>query len=208
MAIILCYGDSLTWGAIPGGGRYQKNHRWPELLNKRLGEEHDVINSGLPSRTTIWDDPFNDGRNGLKYIQSMIETFAPVNLVILMLGTNDIKSYINASAYDAARGIEKLITKIREPSRHGFPNPEIIVVAPPNIIAPKGEAAEMFPNAVEKMQKFHQEYQKVATRQRCEFLNAAGVITPSDIDGVHLEQAANETLARVLEPLVNKILYS
>lgn len=206
MATILCYGDSLTWGAIPNGGRYQKNSRWPELLNKRLGEEHDVINCGLPGRTTIWDDPFNEGRNGLKYIQSTIETFAPVDVVILMLGTNDIKSYINVSAYDAARGIEKLIGKIREPNPHGFLTPEIIVVAPPNIIAPKGEAADIFANAIEKMQKFHHEYQKVATRQGCSFLNAAGILSPSEIDGVHLEQEANITLARVLEPLVSKTL--
>lgn len=206
MATILCYGDSLTWGSTPNGGRYQKNSRWPNLLNVRLGDEHDVINCGLPGRTTIWDDPFHEGRNGLKYIQSAIETFGPVDVVIIMLGTNDIKSYFNASAYDAARGVEKLITKAREPSQYGFPIPEIIIVAPPNILEPKGEAADIFSHANEKMQKFHHEYQKIATKQRCTFLNAAGILQPSEIDGVHLDVEANTTLARVLEPLVRKYI--
>jgi len=205
MATILCYGDSLTWGSIPNGGRYQKHCRWPEMLNKQLGDDYDVINFGLPGRTTIWDDPFVEGRNGIKYIQSAMETFGPVDIVIVMLGTNDLKQYFNANAYNAAKGVEKIITKIREPNIYNFPAADIIVVAPPNILSPKGEAADIFMGATEKTNKFHQEYQKVTARQKCVFLNAAGIIKPSEIDGVHLDIDANTTLSQALAPLVRNL---
>jgi lysophospholipase L1-like esterase len=205
MATILCYGDSLTWGAVPNGGRLIKKHRWTELLDQAL-EKHQVINLGLPGRTTVWDDPFREGRNGSQYIQAALEIFGPVNIVVLMLGTNDLKRYFNAGAYEAAQGIEQLIHKIREPNPHHFPNPKILVVAPPNILSPKGELAEMYHGAVEKSQNLHQHYQRIATKHHCGFLNAAGIINPSELDGVHLDIEGNRLLSEAIIPIIETMI--
>lgn len=208
MATIVCYGDSLTWGAVPNSdGRYPKHNRWPEMLNERLGSMHQVVNLGLPGRTTIWDDPFREGRNGSQYIQAALEVFGPVDVVVVMLGTNDLKRYFNASAYEASRGIEQIIHKIRAPNPHGFPSPRIVVVAPPNILSPKGEAADMFVGGVEKSLGFHQHYQRIAELNDCSFLNAAGVIQPSEADGIHLDLNGNQQLAFSLETLIREITH-
>lgn len=202
MATILCYGDSLTWGRIPNGGRYPKHLRWPTILNDLLGQQHQVINFGLPGRTTIWNDPFLEGRNGLAYLQAALETFGPVDILILMLGTNDLKRHFHVGAYEAAKGIEKLIEKSRIANAHNFPEPTLVVIAPPNILSPTGSMAESFDGAIEKSQHFHQYYQDVATRNQCIFLNSAGVLQPSDVDGVHLDIPANEQLANSLYSVI------
>ncbi|UTV99662.1 SGNH/GDSL hydrolase family protein [Marinomonas rhizomae] len=202
MATILCYGDSLTWGRIPNGGRYPKHLCWPTLLNDLLGHQHQVINFGLPGRTTIWNDPFLEGRNGLSYLQAALETFGPVDILILMLGTNDLKRHFHVGAYEAAKGVEKLIEKSRMPNDNGFPAPTLVIVAPPNILSPTGSVAESFDGAIEKSQYFHQYYQDIASKNQCIFLNAAGVLQPCEVDGVHLDTQGNEHLANAIYPLI------
>jgi lysophospholipase L1-like esterase len=208
MATILCYGDSLTWGRIPNGGRYPKHLRWPALLNGLLGSQHQVINFGLPGRTTLWNDPFLEGRNGLAYLQAALETFGPVDILILMLGTNDLKRHFHVGAFEAAKGVEKLIEKSRMPDSHDFPHPSLVVIAPPNILSPTGVMAESFDGAVEKSQHFHQHYQDIAVHNHCIFLNAAGVLQPSEADGVHLDTKANEQLAQAVYMLIKDTLKS
>ncbi len=206
MATILCYGDSLTWGAAPQGGRFTRNQRWPELLGAKLGANHEVINLGLPGRTTIWNDPFREGRNGSLSIQAALEIFGPVDVLNIMLGTNDLKRYFNIGAYEASKGIEQIIQKVRAPSPHNFPAPKIVIVAPPNILSPKGDLADMYQGAVEKSQGLHQHYQRVATLYGCKFLNSASIIQPSELDGIHLDLLANQHLAEVLEPMMLALL--
>ena len=208
MATILCYGDSLTWGRIPNGGRYPKHLRWPALLNGLLGSQHQVINFGLPGRTTLWNDPFLEGRNGLAYLQAALETFGPVDILILMLGTNDLKRHFHVGAFEAAKGVEKLIEKSRMPDSHDFPHPSLVVIAPPNILSPTGFMAESFDGAVEKSQHFHQHYQDIAVHNHCIFLNAAGVLQPSEADGVHLDTKANEQLAQAVYMLIKDTIKS
>jgi lysophospholipase L1-like esterase len=206
MATILCYGDSLTWGAAPQGGRFNHNQRWPELLNEQLGSRHNVINFGLPGRTTIWEDPFREGRNGSLSIQSTLEIFGPIDVLIIMLGTNDLKRYFNVGAYEASKGIEQIIHKIHAPSPHKFASPKILVVAPPNILSPKGDLADMYQGAVEKSQELHQHYQRVATLHKCVFFNSASIIQPSELDGVHLDVVANKQLSLALAPIINELI--
>ncbi|ADZ93013.1 SGNH/GDSL hydrolase family protein [Marinomonas mediterranea] len=206
MATVLCYGDSLTWGTVPNGGRYMKPLRWTSILEELLGNDHQVINYGLPGRTTIWEDPFRDGRNGVSYIQAALETFGPVDVLVLMLGTNDLKRHFNVGAFEAAKGVEKIIERVRMPNSQDFPSPSIIVVAPPNITEPTGDMAETFSGAVEKSQYFHQHYQNMAMRNDCLFLNAAGVLQASTADGVHLDTNGNEALAKALVPFIEKLL--
>ncbi|MCZ2721884.1 SGNH/GDSL hydrolase family protein [Marinomonas sp. 15G1-11] len=206
MATVLCYGDSLTWGAAPQGGRFNRNQRWPELLAKQLGEQHEVINFGLPGRTTIWNDPFREGRNGSLAIQSALEIFGPVDILIIMLGTNDLKHYFNIGAYEASKGIEQIIHKVHAPSPHKFAAPKIVIVAPPNILSPKGDLTDMYRGAVEKSQELHQHYQRVATINNCVFLNSSSILQPSELDGVHFDLAANKQLSQSLTPLIKELI--
>ena len=115
MKQILCFGDSNTFGYIPGNGqRYPWGVRWTSILNEKLGlENYRVIEEGLCGRTTIFEDPLRDGRRGVDILPTVLETHAPVDLVVLMLGTNDCKSVYGATAEIIGKGISNLIVQIR-----------------------------------------------------------------------------------------------
>lgn len=204
MATILCYGDSLTWGRIPNGGRYPNHLRWPSMLNDLLGSQHQVINFGLPGRTTLWDDPFLEGRNGLTYLGAALETFGPVDVLILMLGTNDLKRHFHVGAFEAAKGVEKLIQRAKSSNYDDFASSTVIVVAPPTMLSPTGAVAISFDGAVEKSQDFHHYYQEMTAHNECIFLNSAGILQPSEVDGVHLDIDGNSKLATSLSNLIEK----
>ena len=89
---ILCYGDSNTWGYDPVNAcRYDRNIRWPGVLQKELGQAYYVKEEGLCGRTTVWDDPVEGHKNGLKQLTPILHSHCPLDLVVIMLGTNDLK---------------------------------------------------------------------------------------------------------------------
>ena len=95
MKTILCYGDSLTWGFIPGtmGKRYGPEVRWPKLVQGLLGSDYEIIEEALNGRTTVWEDSFREGRHGARLLQPLLESHGPLDLVIIMLGSNDLLHY-------------------------------------------------------------------------------------------------------------------
>ena len=102
---IVCYGDSNTHGAHPvTGGRWPRDVRWPGVLAADVADLADVVEEGLSGRTTLWDDPFMDGRNGQPYLLPCLRSHAPVDLVVLMLGTNDLKTIFGRQAHEIALG--------------------------------------------------------------------------------------------------------
>src|SRR5688572_13370016 len=108
MKTILCFGDSNTWGYVPGTGkRYPRSERWPGVLQETLGNEFLIIEEGLNARTTTMDDPIRGGaiKNGLTYLRPCLESHAPIDLVLLLLGTNDLKHRFGLSAYDVAANV-------------------------------------------------------------------------------------------------------
>ena len=107
---ILCYGDSNTWGSDPETReRFPEDVRWPGVLRKRLDEEYRVIEEGLPGRTTVRDDPIEGGhKNGRTYLMACLESHRPLDLITLMLGTNDLKARFGSSASDIAQGAASL----------------------------------------------------------------------------------------------------
>ena len=114
MAAILCYGDSNTWGCIPlqgpePAGRFPPETRWPGVLRRELGDGHWVVEEGLSGRTTVWDDPLEPHRNGRTLLPPTLLTHQPLDLVIVMLGTNDLKHRLNASAAEIATGAGMLV---------------------------------------------------------------------------------------------------
>jgi lysophospholipase L1-like esterase len=208
---ILVYGDSLTWGIIPGSRqRLEAARRWPHVLERdlrRRGGEVRVIEDCLNGRRTVWEDPFKAGRNGLVGLEQRIEVHSPLPLLILMLGTNDFQSVHQNTAWQSSQGVAALVRAIRRaPIEPGMPVPRVLVVAPPPIRLPAGEMAEKFAGGAEKGSGVGEAYQRVAEELDCPFFDAGRIIRTSDVDGVHLDADQHERLGRELAPVVSGLL--
>jgi GDSL-like Lipase/Acylhydrolase. len=201
---ILCFGDSNTFGFVPAcGERYDRNTRWTGLLQKYLGEDYYVIEEGLCGRTTVYDDPYMQYSNGSLYLGLCIATHSPLDLVIVMLGTNDTKEKFGASARDIAEGLKQLVRILRNPNVY---NKEILIVSPIHIgdkilVSPyRGDFGGL--EAVEKSKSLAAEYKKVAEKYGCYFLDAADYARADDRDAIHMNAEGHKSLA---EAIYNKI---
>jgi lysophospholipase L1-like esterase len=207
MKKILCYGDSNTWGYSPRAGeRFPQDVRWTGVLRDELGDGYEVIEEGLNGRTTVWDDPIEGYRNGKTYLIPCLESHQPMDLVVIMLGTNELKMRFSLSVYDIAEGVRVLVDIVQksEAGRDGGP-PKLLLMAPPPI-AKLTEFAEMFEGAEAKSKKFAEHYRRIAEEQGCEFFDTSEVIISSDIDGIHFEAGEHQKLGKAVAELVRKIL--
>lgn len=207
MKTILCYGDSNTWGYIPGSGkRHPFDIRWPGVLQARLGNEVRVIEEGLNGRSTVLDEPFRPGRNGAALLPILLESHAPVDILVLMLGSNDLLHYSEVTAHDAARGVSTLVDLARiAHARLALPAPEVVLVSPPLATALSEEMALYCQGNPEKTNEFAEHYRRIADAQKCRFLDAAKVVCPSTIDGIHLDAQAHRRLGTAIAEIVGKI---
>jgi lysophospholipase L1-like esterase len=211
MQHILVYSDSLSWGIIPTTRqRLPFDQRWPGVMEIALcssGKKVRVIEDCLNGRRTVWDDPFKPGRNGLVGLAQRIEIHSPLALVVLMLGTNDFQSVHEHNAWHSSQGILVLVSAIRTaPIEPGMPVPQILVVAPPAIQAPKGPIAPKFEGGESRCLGLAAAYRNVCKEVGCHFFDAGSVITTSKLDGVHLDAeqhlALGNELSRVVRPLM------
>lgn len=207
MRSVLCYGDSNTWGYEPGSKRrLDHTQRWPGVLREDLSTGYLVAEEGLNGRTTVWTDPLAEYRNGKHLLMPCLETHKPLDLVILMLGTNDLKRKFSASPYDIARGVAVLITIIRTSNSGGDgASPEILLLCPPPV-GKLTEFAEMFEGAEEKSRQLARHYRSVASEFGCHFLNTGEIIRSSDIDGIHLEAGEHAKLGAAVAAQTRSIL--
>src|SRR5258708_3847860 len=179
---ILCYGDSNTWGRSgENTTRYPVNVRWTGILQEKLGYGFEVIEEGLRSRTTNLDDddPQFPGRNGLTYLRPCLESQHPLDLVVLWLGTNDLKVKFNRNSTEVAAALEELVSEIKDA--------KILLISPPivkeHVLKPKSQ----FVGAGEKSRQLAILIEKLAQKTGCLFLDIALLVEPGDFDGVHLE---------------------
>ncbi len=207
MKRILCYGDSNTWGYNPRTQeRYPKSQRWTGVLKEELGEEYEIVEEGLNGRTTVWEDPIEGHKNGKEYLIPCLESHRPIDLVVLMLGSNDLKKRFSLSAYDIAQGAGVLLDVIQKSASGSTGDvPQILLMAPPPV-GKLTEFAEEFEGAEEKSRKFSSHYRQVAEEYGCEFLDTSKVIVSSDIDGIHLEPDEHQKLGKTVAALTRKIL--
>lgn len=196
MKRILCYGDSNTHGTMPmasqdGAERHPFNVRWPGVVQAHFGAHALIIEEGLPGRTTVHDDPIEGAyRNGRPYLQGAIESHNPLDVVIIMLGVNDLKSRFSVTAWDIAEGSGKLADLvISSPALQKSP-PKILLVAAPPIIE-TGWLGEMFKGGEEKSKHIAKHLKHVAETRKIEWLDLALVAKVSPIDGIHFD-AANQ----------------
>jgi len=207
MKEILCYGDSNTWGYDPvTKERFGRDERWTGILQNTLGPDYHIVEEGLSGRTTVWDDPIEGYKSGNTYLIPCLETHKPLDLVIIMLGTNDLKKRFSLSAYDVAGGAGVLVDIVNKSAagRMGKP-PKALLLAPP----PLGmitEFAEMFEGGEQKSRNLSQHYRNIAQQYGCEFFDTSTVIRSSDVDGVHLEKKDHEALGKAVAQIVRKIL--
>lgn len=173
---ILCYGDSNTWGAVPNSDdRYPRSVRWPGALQGLLGEEYEVISEGLNGRTMVVVDPVKPYRTGITHLQSILQSADPIDTVIVMLGTNDIKNTYNLSPKQIAEHLEQTISMIIENDVIESVQ-QIIIVCPPSIIHPEvGNLDERVVRGIELFNVLPSLYKEVAEKHGCEFLNAGGL---------------------------------
>jgi lysophospholipase L1-like esterase len=203
---VLCYGDSNTWGWDPvTQDRYSREMRWPGVLRQELGEEYFVIEEGLNGRTTVWDDPIEGYKNGKEYLIPCLETHRPIDLVIIMLGTNDLKVRFSLSAYDTAEGAGVLVDVVlKSEAGHGGNAPNVLLIAPPPL-GKLSEFAEMFEGGVAKSRKLSGHFRRVTEERGCAFLDASEVIVSSGLDGVHFELGEHRKLGEAVARQVRRI---
>lgn len=212
---ILCYGDSLTWGWIPVAEgaptqRFSREQRWTGVLADQLGPGHVVIEEGLSARTTTADDPTDPRLNGSAYLPACLASQLPLDLVILMLGTNDTKAYLRRTPLDVALGMSVLVTQVLT-SAGGvgttYPAPQVLVVAPPPVAAlPHPWFQLIFEGAREKTSQLARVYGAMADFVGVPFFDAGSVIATDGVDGVHFTEQNNHDLGVALADVVRGLL--
>lgn len=210
MKTVLCFGDSITWGFDPeGSGRHAFGDRWSNVLAAALGEGVTVITEGLNGRTTGYDDHLADcDRNGVKNLPTVLHTHQPLDLVVIMLGTNDMKPAIAGTAYAARAGIQRLVGLIRHHEySFDYDAPDILIVSPPTLCETADPVfSAMFRGAIEESSMLASLYRDLADDLGCGFFDAGSVARTSPIDGVHLNAEGTRAIGRGLEPIVRMML--
>lgn len=214
---IVCLGDSNTHGycADPadcgdGGIRFNESERWTRLLQQKLGQEYLVIEEGLSGRTTCFDDPIHEGLNALDYIYPCLKSHEFVDLLIIMLGTNDTKDRFYASAACIAIGMARLVKKAMATECWGDKKPNILVVCPPPIgegMLKSPVADTMGDGCVVKSQKLAHYYKEQCDLIGCHFLDAGLLGCEfNQVDFMHLTKQGHATLAEGLAELVPQLV--
>ncbi|MEZ5872070.1 MAG: SGNH/GDSL hydrolase family protein [Nitratireductor sp.] len=211
MKTILAYGDSLTWGSDPAtGGRHPETVRWPDVLEKALDGRARVITDALRGRTTAYDEHLADcDRNGARTLPTALYAHAPLDLVIVMLGSNDMKPHIAGTAIASLQGMRRLVSIIRNhnPGLPGQEPPEVLIVSPPPICETADPFfAAMLAGGVEQSAMLASHYSDLADESGCGFFDAAGVARTAPADGVHLDAGNTAALGRALAPIVHVML--
>ena len=207
MTVVVAFGDSNTWGYDPGAGaRLAPETRWTGVMQLELGPAWRVIEEGLNGRTTVFDDPIEPDRRGSDYLPPCLRSHAPLDLLIVALGCNDLKQRFSASAGDIANGAERLIQMARaEPVGPRGAPPAIILVAPPPL-GRLSEFAEMFSGGTEKSKLLAARYREVAKRNAVGFVDSGEFVACSDRDGIHYEADQHATLGRAMAAAARMVL--
>jgi lysophospholipase L1-like esterase len=221
MKTILCYGDSNVRGFMPGtfniktrwSERYPKNKRWTGILQKKLGENYDVVEEGIGGRTTSFDEiiPGRPFRNGLNELPMCLESHYPIDLVVFMLGTNDTKLQFNNSATDIAEGMRKLIHIVKASNKGpSMSTPKILLLAPQPILKLDDLHDQFDESSIKNSCELAGLYQRIAIEEKCEFLDASLIVISSKIDGIHLDEPqcillGNAVAEKIAHIFVNEI---
>ena len=206
MRTVLCFGDSNTWGYDPETTpRFPRDVRWPGRLQAALGEEWHVVEEGLSGRTATLDSPVAIGRNGLSYLVPCLHSHAPLDAVLIALGTNDLAERYSLTATDVARAsalLAHIVTTSEAGIDGGAPLP--ILVCPPRV----GDATfeEDWAGAPAKSALLPERFRAVAEECGFELLDLGEVTRFSDVDGIHLDAPGHAAVAELVERELRRLL--
>jgi len=214
MKTVLCYGDSNTYGWDPRtAGRYDHRTRWPMVLKKLLNQGCPpddpawwVEEEGLNGRTSCREDPVEGDRNGLRQLMPVLESHFPLDIVVVMLGTNDLKHRYSPNPYDIARGVNRVVTGIQD--SHTGPNngsPKVLVICPPPVLLRPAFSDLFGPECEEMSRRLYPFFELFAKESGAALLDGGKIITSSTIDGIHLEPAEHRKLAEAVAAALQKM---
>lgn len=211
MKNILCYGDSITWGYVPGSGeRWDENQRWPMLLQKQLGSEFHVIENGINGRTTAFDRMEHEGYlNGVEGLGYALLSSKPLDLVIVLLGLNDL---MVTDSFTSARGLKKLCNRILNANViYNFSSPvfhqkpKLLIISPH--VMKRADSEEQY-NAdfrIAESLQFSKRTKAVAEELGVYWMDSAEIVEASPVDGLHLSAESNVLLANAVTEKVREI---
>ncbi len=212
---IMCFGDSLTWGWIPvaegaPSRRYPVEQRWTGVMATALGDGYTVIEEGLCARTTSASDPNDPRLDGSAHLPVAVATHLPLDLVVLMLGTNDTKAIFRRTPFEIAYGMAKLVGQVASSAGDlgtVYAAPKCLVVAPPPLAPmPHPYFQGMFEGGYEKSVELNARYHDMADLMKADFFNAGEVVTTGGVDGIHFSVENNATLGKALAVKVKEVL--
>ena len=210
MKTVLAFGDSLTWGYdATGPGRHEPGYRWPVALSGALDNRVHVIAEGLNGRTTAYDDWLgNADRNGARVLPTLLDSHKPLDLVIVMLGTNDLKPSTASQAIGAKLGVERLVALVRNHVWEPVSGPpDILIVSPPPFCETANpDFAAMFAGMIEESHMLGSMYADLADDLECGFFDAAKVAKTTPLDGIHLDADNTRAIGKALAPVVSLML--
>jgi lysophospholipase L1-like esterase len=207
---VLCFGDSNTHGSkpmnLPGvNERFSPTDRWPGVLAAALGSDWQVIEEGLPGRTTVHDDPIEGHhKNGLAYLRPCLESQLPVDVVVLMLGTNDLKTRFSVTPADIANSVDVLLeTLVASRAGPGGSTPHVLLIAPAPI-EEVGFLGEIFTGGAARSRLLAPLFERVAVKYGSAFLDASEIVKVSPTDGVHYEADQHHKLGKAVADIVRQ----
>ena len=210
MKYILCYGDSNTWGCVPEVfTRYDFPDRWPGVMQNLLGPEYHVYENAMNGRTTVFEDPIEEGRNGRVGLEKVLMENMPLDLIIFMLGTNDVKDRHGQSPWDIGWGLDLLIKISKNPmyGRDGI-CPKILIASPIHINNDWGTSLHhtVFSEySIKKVKQLAKVYEEIAKLNECEFFDCAAISSATG-DGVHMSKDGHKALGTALAKTVRNLI--
>ncbi|TPN81163.1 arylesterase [Mesorhizobium sp. CU2] len=206
---ILAFGDSLTWGATTNGrGRHPFEYRWTSVVEEQLPEVR-VIAEGLPGRTTCFDDHSSVAdRNGARILPTLLSSHWPLDLVAIMLGSNDLKPHLCGKILGARIGIERLVEIVQTyPYGDGAEIPKILIMSPPPFgPTAGGDQRPVGGRDIAESERFAATYREVAEQHACAFFDTAAIAKAADVDGVHLDAANTRAIGLAVAPVIAELL--
>ena len=213
MKTILCYGDSNTWGYAPRtGNRYDHKTRWPTVMARILNRDSPVddpawwvVEEGLNGRTTCREDPVEGDKNGLRQLLPILESHKPLDVVAVMLGTNDLKCRFNPTPFDIAQGAQRVVIAVQESKTGpGDSAPRVIMICPPPMVESPA-FRHIFGDSVELSKKLEPFYRQLAGECGAIFLNAGSFVKTSGVDGIHFDPEGQLALAKAVADIVKEL---
>lgn len=209
MKTILCYGDSNTYGLMPDLiSRYERPVRWTGLLQKKLGEEYYIIEEGLGGRTTVWDDPIEEHKNGKKYLLPCLDSHKPLDLVIIMLGTNDLKARFGVTPFDVSVAMDNLVnTVLKSDAGIDFKPPQILLVTPVPIhsVGRAEDLDQMIPDMENRSKSLGTYYEAIAEKYNLYYMNPEEKVEVNSIDGIHYTAKGHAQMSELMAEKIREI---